>query len=237
MAEALGPGIARPSLASGPYACSTYYLQVTTYYLLPTNYYLLHMRGMRVSRVRIVPAGEYTEAPSVSACLATMRAQGWVFCKRQVQSKKLETVFCWLPCGHRGGRFGIECPVHKVGNGAVLATVRAHGAALEKACDVWHVRPHKLETVLCWPPCGHKGRALKIVCPIQKVGNCALLATMQAQGALWKRYVLCPATYFTIRTRPAAGAVAKGSLLASRCFLNSLRLQLLVTGVVAPPLV
>ena len=84
MAEALGPGIARPSLASGPYACSTYYLQVTTYYLLPTNYYLLHMRGMRVSRVRIVPAGEYTEAPSVSACLATMRAQGWAFCKRQV---------------------------------------------------------------------------------------------------------------------------------------------------------
>ena len=106
MAEALGPGIARPSLASGPYARSTYYLQVTTYYLLPTNYYLLHMRGMRVSRVRIVPAGEYTEAPSVSACLATMRAQGWAFCKRQVQSKKLETVFCWLPCGHRGGRFG-----------------------------------------------------------------------------------------------------------------------------------
>ncbi len=99
MAEALGPGIARPSLASGPYARSTYYLQVTTYYLLPTNYYLLHMRGMRVSRVRIVPAGEYTEAPSVSTCLATMRAQRWVFCKRQVQSNKLETVFCWLPCG------------------------------------------------------------------------------------------------------------------------------------------
>ena len=236
MAEALGPGIARPSLASGPYACSTYYLQVTTYYLLPTTTYYTCVACVSAVSESCRPAST-RKLPLYQLAWPPCGHKGGCFAKGRSSPKSWKLCFAGCHAGTGGGALEKVCPVQKVGNGAVLATVRAHGAALEKVCDVWYVRPHKLETVLCWPPCGHKGRALKIVCPVQKVGNCALLATMQAQGALWKRYVLCPATYFTIRTRPAAGAVAKGSLLASRCFLNSLRLQLLVTGVVAPPLV